>query len=328
MATLAPVETGSERHSRLREASPDACSPSARSIRRQPRPSSRRSPALATQLRERRITTPAGRSGVYADPSPADSITNFGRRGVACSFRTGHRDRRAFRRRHWHGAPIRRGARPRHRAQVRGRPLEGPAGRQGAPHGPGQLATSTSRRRSAGDLGSSDGVGRGGARIRRHCRGSPGRDGPPRRRPVRRPADHGGRGHREVGGHEGPGRAVPLVRPASRRPPPESPGSSSPACSPAWRRSRSTRSGTAGVVLGWVDLAFPEERLAIEYEGAYHFEGAQIVRDDARFARLIAAGWRVIRLSAADLRDLDVRRRPDPRRTRAAPLGPKWPQWP
>jgi hypothetical protein len=61
-----------------------------------------------------------------------------------------------------------------------------------------------------------------------------------------------------------------------------------------------------GVVLGWVDLAFPEERLAIEYEGAYHFEGTQIVRDDARIARLVAAGWRVIRLSAADLRDLDA----------------------
>lgn len=61
-----------------------------------------------------------------------------------------------------------------------------------------------------------------------------------------------------------------------------------------------------GVVLGRVDLAFPEERLAIEYEGAYHFEGTQIVRDDARIALLIAAGWRVIRLSAADLRDLDA----------------------
>lgn len=59
-----------------------------------------------------------------------------------------------------------------------------------------------------------------------------------------------------------------------------------------------------GALVGRVDLAFPEERLAIEYEGAYHFEDGQIVRDDARIARLIAAGWRVIRLSAADLRDL------------------------
>ena len=61
-----------------------------------------------------------------------------------------------------------------------------------------------------------------------------------------------------------------------------------------------------GVLLARVDLAFPEARLAIEYEGAYHFEGTQIVRDDARIAGLIAAGWRVIRLSAVDLRNLDA----------------------
>lgn len=53
------------------------------------------------------------------------------------------------------------------------------------------------------------------------------------------------------------------------------------------------------------DLAFPEARIAIEYEGAYHFEGDQIVRDDARYARLRDLGWTVIRLAAADLRDLD-----------------------
>jgi Protein of unknown function (DUF559) len=60
-----------------------------------------------------------------------------------------------------------------------------------------------------------------------------------------------------------------------------------------------------GEFLARVDLAFPEQKVAVEYEGAYHFDGTQIVRDDARIARLEAAGWRVIRLSAADLRDLD-----------------------
>jgi hypothetical protein len=60
-----------------------------------------------------------------------------------------------------------------------------------------------------------------------------------------------------------------------------------------------------GVFMARVDLAFPEALLAVEYEGAYHFEGTQIIRDDERIARLHAAGWRVIRLSAADLRDLD-----------------------
>ena len=61
-----------------------------------------------------------------------------------------------------------------------------------------------------------------------------------------------------------------------------------------------------GQFLGRVDLAFPGEQVAVEYEGAYHFDGVQIVRDDARIARLQAAGWRVVRLSAADLRDLDA----------------------
>ncbi|WP_104528197.1 endonuclease domain-containing protein [Blastococcus saxobsidens] len=60
-----------------------------------------------------------------------------------------------------------------------------------------------------------------------------------------------------------------------------------------------------GVWLARVDLAWPEQRLIVEYEGEHHFDGVQVVRDDARLARLLAAGWRVIRLSAADLRDLD-----------------------
>ena len=60
-----------------------------------------------------------------------------------------------------------------------------------------------------------------------------------------------------------------------------------------------------GEFLGRVDLAWPEQRLIVEYEGAHHFEGLQIRRDDARYRRLQAAGWRVIRISAADLRDLD-----------------------
>jgi Protein of unknown function (DUF559) len=63
---------------------------------------------------------------------------------------------------------------------------------------------------------------------------------------------------------------------------------------------------SAGLLLGRVDLAFPEARLAVEYEGAHHFEETQIVKDDVRIARLESAGWRIIRLSAADLRGLDA----------------------
>jgi hypothetical protein len=61
-----------------------------------------------------------------------------------------------------------------------------------------------------------------------------------------------------------------------------------------------------GEFLGKADLAWPEQRLLVEYEGAYHFEGVQIARDDRRYERMIAAGWRVIRLSSADLRDMDA----------------------
>jgi very-short-patch-repair endonuclease len=60
----------------------------------------------------------------------------------------------------------------------------------------------------------------------------------------------------------------------------------------------------AGDFLGRVDLAWPEARLIVEYEGAHHFEDGQIRRDDERYRRLAAAGWRVIRLSANDLRDM------------------------
>jgi very-short-patch-repair endonuclease len=62
----------------------------------------------------------------------------------------------------------------------------------------------------------------------------------------------------------------------------------------------------AGRWLGRVDLAWPQARLIVEYEGEYHFDGLQIERDDARLGRLAAAGWHVIRMSAADLRDMDA----------------------
>jgi very-short-patch-repair endonuclease len=60
------------------------------------------------------------------------------------------------------------------------------------------------------------------------------------------------------------------------------------------------------VFLGQVDLAWPEVKLVVEYEGAHHFDELQIHSDDARYEALVAAGWRVIRLSSIDLRDLDA----------------------
>lgn len=61
-----------------------------------------------------------------------------------------------------------------------------------------------------------------------------------------------------------------------------------------------------GAWLARVDLAWPRHRLIVKYDGEYHFEGLQIVKDDVRLGALVAAGWRVIRLSAADLRDMDA----------------------
>jgi very-short-patch-repair endonuclease len=60
-----------------------------------------------------------------------------------------------------------------------------------------------------------------------------------------------------------------------------------------------------GRFLARVDFGWPEQKVALEYEGAHHFDGVQIARDDDRYERLLAAGWRVIRISVADLRNLD-----------------------
>jgi hypothetical protein len=61
-----------------------------------------------------------------------------------------------------------------------------------------------------------------------------------------------------------------------------------------------------GTWLGTVDMAWPEARLVVEYEGEYHFDDLQITKDDGRYARLVAAGWRVIRLAAHDIRSMDA----------------------
>ena len=60
-----------------------------------------------------------------------------------------------------------------------------------------------------------------------------------------------------------------------------------------------------GAWLARVDLAWPDQRLIVEYDGEYHLDGRQIAEDDVRLAALVAAGWHVIRLSAADLRQMD-----------------------
>ena len=47
-----------------------------------------------------------------------------------------------------------------------------------------------------------------------------------------------------------------------------------------------------------LDLAYPAQRVAVEYDGAGHREQAQARRDLVREADLAAAGWRVLRFDA------------------------------
>ncbi|SDQ11547.1 endonuclease domain-containing protein [Quadrisphaera sp. DSM 44207] len=56
-------------------------------------------------------------------------------------------------------------------------------------------------------------------------------------------------------------------------------------------------------VIARVDLAIPELRIAIEYDGAWHADRLQLERDRARLNRLQAAGWTVVHVTAAVLRE-------------------------
>ena len=59
----------------------------------------------------------------------------------------------------------------------------------------------------------------------------------------------------------------------------------------------------AGGFVARVDLAYPELRVAIEYDGAWHGEPGQLRRDRQRLNRLVAAGWTVLHVTAADLHE-------------------------
>jgi hypothetical protein len=51
-----------------------------------------------------------------------------------------------------------------------------------------------------------------------------------------------------------------------------------------------------------VDFAWPERKVAVEYDGLWHAENGQFVRDRQRLNRLHAAGWRIVFVTAIDLR--------------------------
>ncbi|PRY51956.1 T/G mismatch-specific endonuclease [Geodermatophilus tzadiensis] len=64
------------------------------------------------------------------------------------------------------------------------------------------------------------------------------------------------------------------------------------------------RSG--GRFVARVDFAWPEHRLALEYDGAWHGAPDELPRDRRRINGLLAAGWRVHFVTKSDLRRPDV----------------------
>lgn len=58
-----------------------------------------------------------------------------------------------------------------------------------------------------------------------------------------------------------------------------------------------------GSFVARVDFAWPERKVALEYDGAWHGGTEQFVRDRRRLNRLQEAGWRVVFVTAADLHD-------------------------
>jgi hypothetical protein len=51
-----------------------------------------------------------------------------------------------------------------------------------------------------------------------------------------------------------------------------------------------------------VDLAYPDLRIAIEYDGLWHAERRAFLDDRRRLNRLVAAGWTVVHVTVEDLR--------------------------
>ena len=51
------------------------------------------------------------------------------------------------------------------------------------------------------------------------------------------------------------------------------------------------------------DLSYPEQRVAVEYEGAGHSDAAQVIRDIAREEDFSRAGWILVRISKLHMED-------------------------
>jgi len=51
----------------------------------------------------------------------------------------------------------------------------------------------------------------------------------------------------------------------------------------------------------WLDLAYPEQRIGIEYEGADHTRPERVLLDVGRYTRFVDAGWRIYRFTKYQL---------------------------
>lgn len=60
----------------------------------------------------------------------------------------------------------------------------------------------------------------------------------------------------------------------------------------------------AGQFVARVDLAWPEVKVAVEYDGLWHANAEQLIRDRARLNRLQAAGWRIHHVTVLDMRNV------------------------
>jgi G:T-mismatch repair DNA endonuclease (very short patch repair protein) len=58
--------------------------------------------------------------------------------------------------------------------------------------------------------------------------------------------------------------------------------------------------------IGRVDFAYPELKLAIEYDGMWHAEPGQFAKDRRRLNLMSAAGWRVLFVTGADMHEPDL----------------------
>jgi hypothetical protein len=155
-------------------------------------------------------------------------------------------------------------------------------------------------------------AGRPGDESRDHG-GRPGASGPPRRgrrphRPLRRcegdrPGAHPRGGLRGVGAGMPAGAGGGGARRWSRR---FAAGDATAVAPPPVVAASLQGPATSERVVGGrevLSFAWPEAKVALEYEGRWHGESPQQVdADRRRLNRLTAAGWRVVFVTAADMR--------------------------